>query len=295
MNKKIVLLHYFYILLGSICLAFATIGFLEPNGIIMGGGIGIALLIHHTFPFLSLSFLILLISIPFIVLGYIYFGKAYTLKTFLVIILISFFTELFKNIIELEVITNDILLSSIFSGVFVGLGIGLLIKARTSAGSTSVVAEILTTKIILKPSEILLIIDAFIMISSIFVYGDIEKSLYSMFVVFIAGRIIDTIITGRPSKKLVHIVTNVDELGIQLRNNIEEHGIVLSGPSLDKKEDKTIILVSVDLSKIQLLKDLVIKYDSNAFMVISEASEFLGRGNLFGDKFNTQKEQAYEI
>jgi uncharacterized membrane-anchored protein YitT (DUF2179 family) len=270
-------------LTGSLCLAYATIGFLQPNGIITGGGVGITLLLHHIFPSIPLAIFIVLISIPFVILGFVFFGKEYTIKTFVVVLLISFFTNFFKENMKINAVTNDILLASIFSGLFIGLGIGLFIKARTSAGSTSVLAEIVSSKTILKTSEILLIIDVLIIISSIFIYENIEKSLYSILGVFIAGRIIDMMISGRATKKLIHIVTtNEKELSTQIREKVEEHGTILSGIGLHPNQNKTMILISVDVSKIQLLKDLVIKYDPDAFVVISEASEFLGRGNLFG-------------
>jgi uncharacterized membrane-anchored protein YitT (DUF2179 family) len=281
MNQKII--EYIYMIFGSLCLAYAAIGFLQPNGIITGGGIGMALLLHHIFPSISLTIFIILISIPFVALGYIFFGKYYTLKTFIVVSLISFFTDFLKNSININPVTNDILLASIFSGVFVGLGIGLFIKARTSAGSTSILAEIISSRTVLKPSEILLIIDAIIILTSIFIYGDIEKSLYSILGVFIAGRIIDMMVSGRPSKKLIHIVTtNKEELKKHIKNEVEEHGTILSGIGLNEGQTKTMILISVDVSKIQILKDIVIKYDPDAFVVISEVAEFLGRGNVFG-------------
>ena len=277
MNKT-QLKHYIFIILGSFCLSFGTVAFLSPNETITGGGIGISILLHALFPSITLGFFIAMVSIPFLILSYIYFGKYYLFKTFIVVILLSSFTDILKEVIKIEAITNDILLAAIFGGIFIGLGIGFIIKGRASTGSTSVVGEIVAKKTKFKASEVLLTIDAFIMIASIFVYKDIDKSLYSLLSVYVGMKVLDVILTGRPSKKIVNIVsTNVEVLKEQIRDKIEEHGTILTGIGLHQKQNKTIIYVAVDAGKIELLRDLIKEFDKDAFMIISEASEFWGR------------------
>ncbi len=278
--KIIEIKHYIFMVLGSLSLSFGTVTFLSPNQIITGGGVGISLLLHSLFPSITLGIFMAIVSVPFLILSYIYFGKYYLFKTFLVVILLSTFTDFFKEILHLKAITNDILLAAIFGGIFIGLGVGLIIKGRASTGSTSVVGEIVAKKTKFKAAEVLLAIDAVIMFMSVFVYNDINKSLYSMLSVYVGIRVIDIILTGRPSKKIVNIVSNnVEVLKQQIRERIEEHGTILTGVGLHQNQNKTIIYVTVDASKIELLKDLIRKYDPDAFMIITEASEFLGRGN----------------
>lgn len=278
--KIIEIKHYIFMVLGSLSLSFGTVTFLSPNQIITGGGVGISLLLHSLFPSITLGIFMAIVSVPFLILSYIYFGKYYLFKTFLVVILLSTFTDFFKEILHLKAITNDILLAAIFGGIFIGLGVGLIIKGRASTGSTSVVGEIVAKKTKFKAAEVLLAIDAVIMFMSVFVYNDINKSLYSMLSVYVGIRVIDIILTGRPSKKIVNIVSNnVEVLKQQIREKIEEHGTILTGVGLHQNQNKTIIYVTVDASKIELLKDLIRKYDPDAFMIITEASEFLGRGN----------------
>ena len=260
-------------------MAFGTVCFLSPNQIITGGGVGISLLLHALFPQITLGIFMAIISIPFLIMSYIYFGKYYLFKTFIVVILLSTFTDVLKEVLDVKAITNDILLAAIFGGIFIGLGVGFVIKGRASTGSTSVVGEIVAKKTKYKAAEVLLAIDATIMFASVFVYNDINKSLYSMISVYVGIRVIDMILTGRPSKKIVNIVSNnVEVLKEQIRERIEEHGTILTGIGLHQGQNKTIIYVTVEASKIDLLKNLITKYDPDAFMIITEASEFLGRG-----------------
>ncbi|MGJ0290396.1 YitT family protein [Aliarcobacter cryaerophilus] len=277
--KKTELKHYIFIILGSFAMAFGTVCFLSPNEIITGGGVGISLLLHAIFPQITLGIIIAVVSIPFLILSYIYFGKYYLFKTFIVVLLLSTFTDILKEFLKIEAITHDILLAAIFGGIFIGLGVGLVIKGRASTGSTSVVGEIVAKKTKYKAAEVLLAIDATIMFASVFVYNDIDKSLYSMLSVYVGIRVLDIILTGRPSKKIVNIVSNnVEVLKEQIRERIEEHGTILTGIGLHQGQNKTIIYVTVDAGKIDLLKNLITKYDPDAFMIITEASEFLGRG-----------------
>ena len=277
--KKTELKQYIFIILGSFAMAFGTVCFLSPNEIITGGGVGISLLLHALFPQITLGIIIAVVSIPFLILSYIYFGKYYLFKTFIVVLLLSTFTDILKEVLKIEAITHDILLAAVFGGIFIGLGVGLVIKGRASTGSTSVVGEIVAKKTKYKAAEVLLAIDAVIMFASVFVYNDIDKSLYSMLSVYVGIRVLDIILTGRPSKKIVNIVSNnVEVLKEQIRERIEEHGTILTGIGLHQGQNKTIIYVIVDVGKIDLLKNLITKYDPDAFMIITEASEFLGRG-----------------
>ena len=277
--KKTELKQYIFIILGSFAMAFGTVCFLSPNEIITGGGVGISLLLHAIFPQITLGIIIAVVSIPFLILSYIYFGKYYLFKTFIVVLLLSTFTDILKEVLKIEAITHDILLAAVFGGIFIGLGVGLVIKERASTGSTSVVGEIVAKKTKYKAAEVLLAIDATIMFASVFVYNDIDKSLYSMLSVYVGIRVLDIILTGRPSKKIVNIVSNnVEVLKEQIRERIEEHGTILTGIGLHQGQNKTIIYVTVDAGKIDLLKNLITKYDPDAFMIITEASEFLGRG-----------------
>ena len=93
------------------------------------------------------------------------------------------------------------------------------------------------------------------------------------------SKIIDMVLTGRPSKKIVNIVSNkIEDLTIHIREKIEEHGTIVNGVGLHKGQEKNIIFVAVEANKIQLLRDIISEHDPEAFLIITEASEILGRG-----------------
>lgn len=271
--------QHLFVTLGALCLAFGAVGFLSPNAIMTGGGIGISLLLNTLLPSLTLGTLIALVSTPFIILGYFHFGRYYTLKTFVAMVLTSLFTDLFREVWALPALTHDVLLAAIFGGIFIGLGVGLIIKGRASTGSTSVVGEIVANKSRFKTGEVLLAIDAMIMTASLFVYDAVDQTLYSTLSVYVTSKVIDTMLTGRASRKLVNIVTrDTEPLIPRIRDTIEEHGTIVSGVGLHEGQQKRIIFLAVDVSRLEALKTLIRENDPEALLIVAEASEFQGRG-----------------
>lgn len=266
------------VVIGSFIVAYSAVAFLNPNSMVTGGGVGIAQLFYALTGFFTLGSWIAIVAIPLIAIGGIYFGKGYVLKTLLSIVLISGFTDLLKEVLQISPVTDQTILAAVFGGLLIGLGVGLVILGRSSTGGTTVIGEIVAMKTKYKTSEILLFIDALIMFSSIFVYGDMEKSLYSVIGVYVTSRVIDILLSGKPSQKALNIVSNNPEiLSKQIYNHFGHHGTIITGTNLEGTESKTIILVVVDIAKLQLLKELIGEYDPEAFLIVKEASEFHGR------------------
>lgn len=266
------------VIVGSFLIAYSTVAFLNPNSVITGGGVGLAQLFYALFPFMTLGSWIAVIAVPLILLGMKYFGKGFVVRTFISIALISLFTDLLKEVIEIKAMTDKTILAAVFGGLLIGVGVGLVMLGRSSTGGTTILAEVIALKTHYKISQVILVIDAFIIFASIFVYGDVEKALFSVIGVYVTSRVVDLLLSGSPAQKAVSIVThNVDVLSKQILDHLGEHGTILQGMNLNQKEGRTLILVIVDISKLQLLKEIIEEYDPEAFLVIQEASELYGR------------------
>lgn len=273
-----ILKNMVFVIVGSFFIAYSAVAFLNPNSVITGGGVGLAQLFYELFPTITLGAWIAIVSIPLIVLGMKFFGKSFVVKTFISIGLISLFTDILKEVIQITPTTDETILASIFGGLLIGLGVGLVMLGRSSTGGTTILAEVIALKTPYKTSQIILVIDAAIMFASIFVYNDVEKALFSVIGVYITSRVIDLLLSGKPAQKAVNIVANnVEVLSQQILTQLGEHGTILQGVNLNQKDSRTLILVIVDISKLQLLKDIIKEYDPDAFLVVQEASELYGR------------------
>ncbi len=269
----------FFILLGTLFISLSVVLFFLPNNFTTGGTPGMAILLHHLSGF-SIGSMIIAINVPLLIWGTKYLGKIFAIKTIITIVLISFFIDLFTQIFSSIIITENIFLASIFGGVIIGFGVGLIIKGNSSAGGSTIIARIISSNSHIKPAQIILFIDVIIVICSIYVFKDIEKALWSIISIYATSKSIDIVLTGTLSTKVIHIATNkVDELSLAITNHLGEEGTILNGSTIKTKEDKTLIFIVVDIKKIARLKEIIQQTDEDAFMIVMEASEMLGRGH----------------
>lgn len=271
--------NYGYIILGSLVLSLALVGFFIPNELITGGTAGLALLLHYISP-LSVGSLIVLINFPLLIIGNKYLGKMFAIRTIITLILISVFIDFFAHIINLKPFILDTTLSGIFGGIFVGVGLALVIKGNSSAGGSSILAKIISSKTEIKPAQVILVIDLMILISALFIIEDTAKILWSIISIYITTKVIDIMLTGNLNKKVVYLVTQkTDELRQRIREELGAEGTILKGDGLFEGQEKKMILIVVEVTKLQKLRQMVKETDPDGFLIISEASEMLGREN----------------
>ena len=272
-------INYGFISLGSLLLSLAVVGFFLPNQIITGGTAGLALLLHYITP-LSIGSLIALINLPLLIIGNKYLGKMFAIRTIFTIFLISIFIDFFSQLINIKPFIIDTALSAIFGGIFVGVGLALVIKGNSSAGGSTILAKIISSKTEIKPGQVILTIDLIILISSLFIIEDTAKVLWSIISIYITTKVIDIILTGNLNKKVVYLVTQkTEELKYLIAKELGSEGTILKGDGLVEGQEKKIILIVVEVTKLQKLREMVKKTDPDGFLIISEASEMLGRGN----------------
>lgn len=268
-----------YMVVGTALVALGVVLFLAPNQVATGGTPGMAILLHYLTGW-SIGSLMLAINIPLLLVGMKTLGKAFGLRTVISILLISGFVDLFKEVMQLSAVSDHLLLAALFGGVIIGIGVGLILRGNSSAGGSTIIARMIAHRTHIKPGQTILMIDVLIIISSAFVFNGIEPSLWSLISIYVTSRCIDTVLTGAPSEKVVHIASNrIDILSPLLVEHLGPHGTVLSGAGLQQGESKTMIFVVVDARRITLLRELIRQNDPEAFMVVMEASEMLGRGH----------------
>ncbi len=265
--------------LGSLLLALGVVLFFIGNHITTGGSPGMALLLHHMTGY-SIGSMFLIFNLILLLIGMKYMGKGFAFRTVVSIALTSFCIDLFVRVFPLENLTEDMFLATLFGGVVIGLGVGLILKSDASAGGSTIIAKILSAHSEIKPSQVILVIDFLTIAASVYVFIDIQSALWSVFSIYITARSIDVILSGRPSKKIVHLVTKKSDLLSQkIMENLGYHGTVVHGNGLREGQEKSIIFIIVELNKLRILRELIKAHDPDAFMVVMDASELLGRGN----------------
>jgi len=271
--------NYTYIIIGSALLAFGVVSFIIPGQIATGGTPGIAILLHYVTG-LPTGMLMVAVNIPLLAAGMKVLGKRFALRTVFAIFFSSALIDLFTQFFHIPALTESTMLATLYGGITVGAGVGLILKGNASAGGSSIVAKLVAARSFIKPGQVIMFIDLIIIVSSGFIFHDIEKALWSLINIYVIGKVVDIVLTGASTEKVVHIATeNAQELSEQIQKNIGLHGSVLTGTGLTTDEKKTIIFLVVENRKISQLRGLIKETDPKAFMVVMEAKELLGRGH----------------
>lgn len=282
MNKifsKNELQNWLFIISGTFILALSVVGFFLPNNVITGGTAGLALLLHYITP-LTIGTLIALVNFPLLIIGIKYLGKMFAIRTIITIILISIFIDFLSQIIHLRAFIIDTTLSSIFGGILIGLGLALVIKGNSSAGGSTIIAKIVSSKTEIKPGQVILILDSLIVFSSLFIIDDTAKILWSVISIYITTKVVDFILTGSLNKKVVYLVTQkTEELKTIIREELGPEGTIIRGDGLFEGQNKKMILIVVEVTKLQRLREMIREVDPDGFLIITEATEMLGREN----------------
>ena len=234
--KKDTILSYVIITIGALIAAFAIDTLLIPNTILDGGVTGISMVISKLSG-ISLSILVLIINIPFVLIGYKHLGKYFLARTIYGMIFFSLFIKLLEII---EPITNEMLLATVFGGALLGIGVGLVIRFGGCVDGTESVALVLTKKLNLSVGQIILIFNLIIYTVAAFLFG-IDRALYSILTYFITFKMIDLVSTGLEQTKSAIIITDKGkELAREIYNKLGRTTTMMEGKGLSSG-DKEIL------------------------------------------------------
>lgn len=266
----------FFISLGVLSATFGLKGFLLPDGFLDGGAVGISLLINAVTGF-NLSYLIILINIPFILIGYTQVSKIFAVKTLVAIVALAICVA----IIDFPLITHDKLLISFFGGFFLGLGIGLSIRGGSVLDGTEVLAIYTSRVSALTVGDFILILN--ILIFSVAAYLlNIETALYAILTYLVASKIVDFVVHGIEEYTSVIIVSKKSE---DIKKAIIEkmgRGVtVLKGKSGygkqgHREEDIDVLYTVITRLELQKLKTEIAKLDEEAFVVENSVNDIKG-------------------
>jgi uncharacterized membrane-anchored protein YitT (DUF2179 family)/predicted metal-dependent HD superfamily phosphohydrolase len=265
------------IIAGVIITAFALQGFLVPNKFFDGGITGISLLIHELYHF-NLAYVIVLANIPFIIMAAYAVNRGFAIKSFFCIALLGV-CLLYP---DFPVVTDDKLLVSVFGGFFLGLGIGLTMRAGCAVDGIEVLALYTLRRSSFTISEIILGLNIIIFSLAAFEFGP-QTALYSMLTYFTASKTIDYVIEGIQAYTGVTIISGkseevkhklVNELGRGITVYKGERGY-LPG-KFDVHDDCDIIFTIITRLEMRKLKNMVADVDPNAFVFASTIKETSG-------------------
>ncbi|MBU3145702.1 YitT family protein [Clostridium sp. CF012] len=275
------ILNYIYIIIGTTILAAGINMFLAKIKLVTGGLSGLAIIIeyiteNHFGRGIPLWFTNIAVNIPLIAIAIKLKGREFVGKSIFAATYLSFALFYTSFIPAPEV---DLLLSSIFGGIFVGTGLGFVLRASASTGGTDLAANII--KVYLKNvpiARIMLVIDSTIVIIGAFVFG-VEKAMYALISIYIVSKVVDSILEGINFSKAVFIISdNSKEIAEILMKDLKRGVTGINGTGMYTKGEKQVLFVVVGKNEIVHLQKMVKEIDKSAFITIADVREVLGEG-----------------
>lgn len=270
-NKIKELLNVLVIIFGASVAAMALEMFLMPALILDGGVVGVSFITSYLTN-IPMGITIVVLNIPFFAVGYKQLGKSFVVKATIAMLVFSFMLKVFKPVNA----TDDPLLATVFGGVFLGAGVGLVLKCGGCIDGTETAALLISKKTRLSVGKIILAVNIVIYTAAGFLFGA-DRAMYSLLTYFITSKIIDIVETGFEQAKAVMIITNN---GSAIADNIYKHlgrtVTLIEGEGLISGKKVVLYCVVTRLELNELYK-IIRSDDNSAFVTVSDVSEIVGK------------------
>ena len=271
------LLNSLAIILGNALYSLAVALFLEPAGLITGGATGIALAFGRLTG-LSVSGFLFLFNMSMLVWGWAVLGKKFALNTLASSVLSPAFLALFERLLDGRVLTEDIFLCTIFSGLGIGIALGMVIRAGASTGGMDIPPLVLNKWFHLPVSSTMMVFD-FIILAAQAAFSPVRQSLYGVVMAIIYTVVLDKVLMLGTTRTEVKIISaKSDEICAAIFAQLDRGVTILHGEGGYLREPESVLLSVVSNRQLPRLEKLAHTIDPTCFMIVSHVTEVSGRG-----------------
>ncbi|MFR2315240.1 YitT family protein [Terrisporobacter sp.] len=280
----VVILTYMFMTIGILLAAIALEVFLIPNKIIDGGITGVSIILSFLTN-INLSIFIIILNVPFLLLGFRHLGKNFLIQSTVAMALFSVLLEIFKQV---DVVTNDVLLATVFGGILLGIGVGFVIRYGACLDGVETVAILINKKTSFSVGQVILLVNLVIYMVAGILFGW-DRALYSIMTYFITYKLIDMVSEGLEQAKAALIITNnSEEIARSIYKKLGRTVTFIEGEGLISGK-KVVLYVVVTRIELRELKKIVEADDVSAFMTITDVSEIVGQHIKSKEKLNTSE------
>ncbi|WP_172373367.1 YitT family protein [Sporosarcina jiandibaonis] len=272
--KKSLAFEYIQIIFGAALVGLAFNIFLLPARLAAGGISGISTILYEVFQF-NPAYVQWLINIPLLIVGIVFIGREFSVKTFVGTLFVPFTIWVTQG---MNLSVDNPLLSAIYGGIMLGVGLGIVYRGNGSTGGTALIAQVLKRFTGLSSGFSQLLVDGLVVATSAFVFN-FELALYALMSIYVTSKVIDFVQLQTSPTKLILVITDREEKIQSIIKNEINRGLTkvktIGGYS---NEEKTMILCVVEQSEAIYFKKLLQEVEPDSFVIFLNASEILGRG-----------------
>ena len=273
-HKREILMAYAQIFIGSVIGAAAYPTFLIPNNIAPGGLTGVATILNYLAGW-PVGITALVLNIPLFLIGYRTMGKVFAFRS---LVATALFTILI-DILPLKPVSEDPLLGTLFGGVVLGIGLGLILRGGATTGGSDMIARMVHRRFsFITVGMFLFALDFLVVLAAAIFIGGTE-ALYAMIDIYVCGRVIDAVMVGFGGNKACFVMTDAwQKITGRVLNEIERGCTLLEAKGAYSGTSRPVVMCVMSRQEMTALKRIVQEEDEKAFMFITEAHEALGEG-----------------
>ena len=251
--------------------------FVAPANIAHGGVSGISVIINYLTD-IPLGTLTLAINIPLLLMAWKFLGRGFTLRTLKSVLIQVIFTDLFA--FYLPVYQGEAILAALFGGVGIGIGLALVFMRGSTTGGTDIISRLIQLRFRHLPiGKLMFIVDMSVLLLSMAVFRNIEVGLYGMITIFTASRLVDSLLYGLYTGKLVLIISGKErEICRRIMDRLDRGVTFLKGEGGYSGQEKQVLLCAVRPPEYHQVEEITRELDPDAFIITLQATEILGEG-----------------
>ena len=268
--------EFLWVNAGVVLVALGLNIFLIPNKIAAGGVSGAATVLHYVLN-LPVGMTMLAMNIPLFLMGIYRLGLTFGFRSLYGTISLSLIIDLTAPL--LPVPTQDTLLASLYGGVIVGLGLGLVFRFRGTTGGTDLAAAILRSYTGINIGQLLFLVDAVVVLAAGIAFQSWELAMYALITIFVVAWVIDLVQEGVSYAKAFFIISKrAQDVTNAILHKLDRGVTILNGRGGFTGADQEVLFTVVNRSEVGRLKEVVYEIDPKAFVVLADVREALGEG-----------------
>lgn len=266
------------VILGNFLIALGVNLFILPCDVLSGGVSGIAVALQPVFH-LDPTIVINVLTLGLFVLGMIFLGREFTVKTIVSAIVYPIFISFLNTALADVHVTDNQILASLYAGVCVGGGLGLVMRCNASTGGMDIPPLVIHKLTGLPLHNLVMLTDGAVVVLGALTYG-LEASMIGLISVFVCGQVIDRILTigSQGMKQIMIISDHHEEILAELYRNLKRGATLLQGKGGYKRGNKEVIMMVVYKKQYPAVDRIITKVDPEAFVIVSDVNEVHGEG-----------------
>jgi len=276
-------MDYLFITLGCCMLAYAVISFWAPQNLVTGGISGLGIIIMNYTETAGFRFPIpiwltnMVLNLPLFIIGYRIMDRTYFVRSAYgyAVLTVAFYAMQF-----LPAVPSDYMLASIFGGVIAGAGIALVFRAKATTGGSTLIAAILQRWALphVSTAKILFVVDSIIILAGLVFFGPIS-TMYAVIAVYVSAKVTDTVLEGLSFAKAAFVISKETEaISAKILTGMDRGVTEISSRGMFTKQAQPMLMCVVSAKELVELKEIVYSLDGNAFVIVADVREVLGKG-----------------